>query len=206
MASDFMNKAIEYGIMSELTAYLLDNVLKQKRFWATERGIDVEMTINLALSDLQTGVFTEMLEEKLQEYHINPQTIIIDIPEALLLEDIDSVLEEFIMLKKIGVKLSIDHFGRESISLNHIERLPLDAIKIDGDIIKSMAHDVHKENIVSAILSMSKEFGFKVGANHVDSKEIRLLLEKMGCDFAQGYHFGKAVPAFEISDVIKKNT
>jgi EAL domain-containing protein (putative c-di-GMP-specific phosphodiesterase class I) len=109
------------------------------------------------------------------------------------------------MLKKIGVKLSIDHFGRESINLNYIERLPLDAVKIDGGIIKDVIHDVHKENVVSAILSMSKKLGLEVGANHVDSEEIKQLLEEMGCDFAQGYHFGKAVPAFEISDVIKNN-
>jgi len=205
LADDFMNKAIEYGIMSEITAHLLDNVFGQKKFWHSERKIDLDMTINLALSDLQSGVFTEMLEEKLVQYQINPSTIIIDIPEVVLAEDFESVLEEFYMLKKIGVKLSIDHFGKEYINLKHVERLPLDAIKIDGSIIKNMAGSEHKRRLVSSIISMSKELDLNVGANHVDSEEIRLALKELGCDFAQGHYFGKAVPAFEITDFIKKS-
>ncbi len=204
LADDFMNKAIEYGIMSEITSHLLDNVLGQKKFWYTERKIDLDMTINLALSDLQSGIFTEMLEAKLSQYGVDPTTITIDIPEVVLAEDFESVSEEFYMLKKIGVKLAIDHFGKEYINLKHIARLPLDAIKIDGSIIRNMSGDEDKKRLVSGIVSMSKELGLHIGANHVDSEEIRGVLKELGCDFAQGHYFGKAVPAFEITDIIKK--
>ncbi|NKQ41428.1 MAG: EAL domain-containing protein [Sulfurovum sp.] len=203
MADDFMAKAIEYGIMSEITSYMLDNVLGQKKFWSTEWNVDLDMTINLALSDLQSGIFAEMLEEKLFEFGINPRAIVIDIPEVVLTEDYDSVSEEFYMLSKIGVKLSIDHFGKDSINLKYIERLPLDAIKIDGSIINNMNDDDHKKRLVSSIVLLGHGLGLKVGANHVDSKKAKLELEMLGCDFAQGYYFGKAVPAFEITEVIK---
>jgi EAL domain-containing protein (putative c-di-GMP-specific phosphodiesterase class I)/GGDEF domain-containing protein len=203
LANDFLGKAIEYGVMPEITRHLLDRVLGQKKFWQTERGADLDMTINLTLSDLQSGTFAEMLEDKLSQYEIDPATITIDMPEVVLTEDFESVMEEFYMFKKIGVKLTIDHFGKEYINLKHVERLPLDAIKIDGSIIQSMAEDEHKTRLVSSIISMGKGLGLRIGANHVDSEEIRATLEELGCDFAQGYHFGKAVPAFEITDIIK---
>jgi EAL domain-containing protein (putative c-di-GMP-specific phosphodiesterase class I) len=204
LADDFMNKAIEYGVMSEITSHLLDNVLGQKKFWETEGKTELDMTINLALSDLQSGIFTEMLEQKLSEFSIDPRTIIIDIPEVVLAEDFESVSEEFYMLNKIGVKLSIDHFGKEYVNLKHVAKLPLDAIKIDGSIIKNMNESEHKRKLVSSIVSIGNEFGLSIGANYVDSEEIKRELEMIGCDFAQGHYFGKAVPAFEITDMIRK--
>ncbi len=204
LAEDFMPKAIEFNVMSEITAHLLDNVLGQKKFWSLERGLDLNMTINLALSDLQSGVFTEMLEKKLQEFSVDPKTVIIDIPEMVLAEDFDSVSEEFYMLDKMGIRLCIDHFGKESINLKHLEVLPLEAIKIDGSIIRNMAGNEHKRRLVSSIVSIGDELHMKIGANHVDSIESKETLRSLGCHFAQGHYYGKAVPAFEITKVISK--
>ena len=204
LAEDFMPKAIEFGIMSEITSHLLDNVLGQKKFWSIERGIDLDMTINLALSDLQSGVFSEMLEKKLQEFEIDPKTIIIDIPEMVLAEDFDSVSEEFYMLNKMGIRLCIDHFGKEYVNLKHLEILPLETIKIDGSIIRNMAENDHKRRLISSIVSIGDELHMKIGANHVDSLDTKVALQELGCHFAQGHYFGKAVPAFEIADVVKR--
>jgi len=204
MAENFLPKAIEYGVMSEITAHLLDNVLGQKQFWVNEGKLDLDLTINLALSDLQAGSFTEMLEEKLEQYGVDPKTIIIDIPEVVLAEDFEAVSEEFYMLRKMGVRLAIDHFGKEYINLKHIEKLPLDIIKIDGSIIENIDSSKHKTRLVSSIVSIGKDLGLRVGAIHVDSAEIKEKVATLGCEFAQGYYFGKAVPAFEITDMIKK--
>jgi len=204
LADDFMPKAIECGIMPEITSYLLDNVLGQKKFWSKERGIDLDMTINLALSDLQSGIFAEILEKKLLEFGVDPKSIIIDISEMVLAEDFDSVSEEFYMLDKMGVRLCIDHFGQESISLKHLEILPLESVKIDSSIVRNMAGNEHKRRLVSGIVSLGDELGLRIGANHVDSQETRDLLQTLGCHFAQGYYFEKAVPAFEITEVINR--
>lgn len=205
LADDFMPKAIEYGIMPEITSHLLENVLGQKKFWSKERGIDLDMTINLALSDLQSGIFTELLEKKLLEFKIDPKSIIIDIPEIVLAEDFDSVSEEFYMLSKMGVRLCIDHFGKESVSLKHLEILPLESVKIDSSIIQNIVGNEHKKRLISSIISIGNGLALKIGANHVDSEESRDLLRSLGCHFAQGHYFGKAVPAFEITDVIKRD-
>ena len=203
-ASNFMSKAVEFDVMPEITAHLLDNVLGQKKFWSVERGLELDMTINLALSDLRSGVFAEMLDKKLQAFHIDPKSIIIDIPEKVLAEDFDSVAEEFYMLSKMGVRLCIDHFGEGAINLKHLDMLPLEAIKIDESIIENMTDDEQKRRLVSSIVSVCDELHIKVGANHVDSVGTKETLRELGCHFAQGYHYGKAVPAFEITEVIKQ--
>lgn len=205
LADNFMDEAIEYGMASEITAHLLDSVLSQKKLWSTEGKIDLDLTINLALSDFQSGIFTETLEAKLIEHKIDVSNIIIDISEAILAEDFELVIEEFYLLNKIGVKLSIDHFGREFVNLRHIEHLPLHSIKIDKSIIADMVGNSHKTRLVSSIISMGAKFDIKVGATHVDSMQTKILLEELDCDFAQGYYFGKAVPAFEINDLMNNN-
>ncbi len=206
VADDFLDKAIEFGMASEITTYLLDSVLSQKKIWSMDSNTNFDLTINLALSDLQSGVFAETLENKLMEYKIEPSSIIIDIPEIILSEDFDSIIEEFHMLNKIGVKLSIDHFGKDFVNLRHIEQLPLYAIKIDKSIILDIVGNEHKMRLVSSIISMGKKFGIKVGANYVDSYQIRDLLIDLDCDFAQGYYFGKAVPAFELNKLMQNNS
>ncbi len=203
LASDFMPKAIEFGIMSEITSHLLDNVLGQKAFWSREWDVDFDMTINLALSDMQSGIFTETLEQKLFEHGIDPATITIDIPQMILDEDFESIAEEFYMLNKIGVKLALDHFGSGSINFKHIQKLSLTSIKIDGMLIKDIAVDEEIKNIIKMIIAIARGLDVKVGANHVDSELVCQEVKGLGCDFAQGHFFGKAVPAFEITEIIK---
>ena len=205
VAGDFLGKTVEHGMASEITEFLLDNVLAQKNFCTRSRKEDLELTINLSLSDLKSGVFAELLEKKMLEYSVDPASIILDIPEVFLEEDFESVLEEFFLLNKIGVKLSIDHFGANTINLKYIEQLPLHSIKIDKSIIRNINENVHKKKLLSSIVSIGNTLGVKVGASHVDSLHIKEILEKNNCDFAQGHYFGKAVPAFEINDLMNNS-
>lgn len=203
MPDIFLKQAIECGMMTEVTAHLLDSVLSQKHFWSSQMNVDLDTTINLGMPDIRSGVFTELLEEKILEYAINPLTITIDISEEVLEEDFEAVYEECYMLNKLGVKLAIDHFGKKSINLQNTGMLPLHAIKIDGSIIDGMTDKEEKIRLVSGIISMGRKFGVKVGATFVDSRAVKILLGRVGCSFAQGHYLGKPVPAFEITDLIQ---
>jgi EAL domain-containing protein (putative c-di-GMP-specific phosphodiesterase class I) len=163
---------------------------------------DLDTTINLSLSDIHSSVFTEALEKKIIEYEINPATITIDISEEIFEEDFKAVFEECYMLEKLGVKLAIDHFGKGSITLKNLSLLPLHAIKIDGSIIEGVEIEEEKVRLVSGMISMGRKLGLEVGATFVDSRAVKIVLGRVGCNFAQGNYLGKAVPAFEITDLI----
>jgi EAL domain-containing protein (putative c-di-GMP-specific phosphodiesterase class I)/GGDEF domain-containing protein len=198
----FLQQAIECNMMTEVTSHLLDHVLSQKRFWSTQVNEDLDTTINLSISDIHSGVFTEALEKKILEYEINPATITIDISEEIFEQDFKSVFEECYMLEKLGVKLAVDHFGKGSITLKNLSVLPLHAIKIDGSVIEGVEIEEDKVRLVSGMISMGRKLGLDVGATFVDSEAVKIVLGRVGCSFAQGNYLGKAAPAFEITDLM----
>ena len=205
MPDFFLQQATECNMMTEVTAYLLDRVLSQKRFWSAQMNKDIDTTINLGMSDIRSGVFTEMLEKKMLEYNIDPSMVTIDISEDILNADYEAVFEECYMLDRLGVKLAIDHFGKESISLNHLTTLPLHAIKMDKSMIEGISEKEEKLRLVSGVISMGRKLDMEVGATFVDSATVKMLLGRINCQFAQGNYLGKAVPAFEITDLIRNS-
>jgi EAL domain-containing protein (putative c-di-GMP-specific phosphodiesterase class I)/GGDEF domain-containing protein len=200
----FLEQAIEYDMMTEVTTHLLDSVLSQKRFWSTQTQKEFTTTINLSIADVRSGIFTETLEKKLFEYEITPSTIIIDISEEILEEDFKAVFEECYILNKLGVKLTIDHFGKNSVNLIQISNLPLYAIKLDGSIVDTIAVKEEKIRLVSGIISMGKKLGIEVGATFIDSEVTKTLLSRVMCDFGQGNYLGKAMSAFEIMELLRE--
>jgi len=202
MPDFFLQKAIECNMMTEITSHLLDRILSQKRFWFMQMKKDLDTTINLSLSDIKSGIFSEVLEKKILEHMIDPKTITIDISEEILEVDYEAVFEECYMLNKLGVKLAIDHFGKGSISLRNIGRLPLHTIKIDGSIIEGIEQKEDNLRLASGIVSMGRKLDFEVGATFVDTNTIKILLGRIGCQFAQGNYLGKAAPAFEITPLL----
>ena len=205
MPDFFLQQAVECNMMTEVTAYLLDHVLSQKRFWSTQMGKNIDTTINLGISDIRSGVFTEMLEKKMLEYDTDPSMVTIDISEEILEKGYDAVFEECYMLNKLGVKLAIDHFGKGNISLGYLATLPLHAIKMDKSMITGITEKEGKLRLVSGIISMGRKLDIEVGATFVDSKMVKILLARINCQFVQGNYLGKAVPAFEITDLIRNN-
>jgi len=203
MPEFFLQQATECNMMTEVTAHLLDRVLSQKRFWSVQMNRDLDTTINLGISDIRSGVFTEMLEKKMIEYDIDSSMVTIDISEEVLEMDYEAVFEECYMLNKLGVKLAIDHFGKGSISLNHLTTLPLHAIKMDKSMIAGITEKEEKLRLVSGIISMGRKLDMEVGATFVDSGTVKTLLGRINCHFAQGNYLGKAVPAFEITDLMQ---
>ena len=199
----FLPQAIESNMMTEVTAHLLDRVLSQKMFWLAQMGKDIDTTINLGISDIRSGVFTEMLEQKILEYHIDPATITIDISEEILEMEYEAVFEECYMLSKLGVKLAVDHFGRGSITLRNLATLPLYSIKMGAPLVSHIAEKEEKLRLVSGVISMGRKMDIQVGATFVDSENIKTLLHRMGCHFAQGNYLGKPMPAFEVADLVR---
>ena len=201
---DFVPKAIELGVMHKITDNLLENVLVQKKFWENEFKRELSFTINLAFEDLQSRYFVEILQNKLLKHRVDPSTITIDMQESSLDENLEVVIEELNAIEQIGVKICLEHFAKDFTNLKYLEFLPIDKIKIDSSIIARSNQSRHKKRLISIITSIGKALDMKVGAIHVDSLEIKNLIEQAGCDFAQGYYFGKPMPAHEVSELLMK--
>jgi len=202
-AADFLDKAVKLNVLTEITDYLLENVLSHKSSWDSFGIEDFNLSINLAMSELRVANFAEKLEQKLYEHTINPKTITIDLSEKLLGEDIRLLQNEVETLKKVGVKIAMDSFGEGFTHLKFLEELPFDTIKIDKSLIHGIEKSNDKRKLVAAIIAMGKGLGVSVGATYIDTEETYNTLRELGCDYGQGYFYSKALPFFEMLNFIQ---
>jgi EAL domain-containing protein (putative c-di-GMP-specific phosphodiesterase class I) len=98
----------------------------------------------------------------------------------------------------MGVGISIDDFGTGYSSLAYLKRLPADALKIDRSFVEGLGEDIEDTAIVGMIIELAHTLGVEAVAEGVETEEQAVLLEEMGCDMAQGYHFSKPLPPEDV--------
>ena len=106
------------------------------------------------------------------------------------------------MLRDMGVRVAVDDFGVGYSSLTYVKRLPVTRIKIDQSFVRDLRHNVSDVAIVRAILTLGHGMGLEILAEGVENAEQERLLREEGCDFAQGYHFGRPMPEAEFTDLL----
>jgi EAL domain-containing protein (putative c-di-GMP-specific phosphodiesterase class I) len=119
------------------------------------------------------------------------------------MRDAAATLATLVELKRLGVQVGIDDFGTGYSSLAYLSRLPIDVLKIDRSFIVSL-DTPENSRIVSALISLSHALGLTVVAEGVESQAHVTALTELGCDIAQGYLFGKALPATDITGFLGK--
>ena len=118
--------------------------------------------------------------------------------------DPTQALEILKALHAMKVRLSIDDFGTGYSSLAYIKKLPIDTIKIDKSFVMDMASDANDAAIVRATLGMAHNLGLKVVAEGIETQEAWHMLEKLGCDVAQGYLISRPLPADQLNTLLSE--
>ena len=118
------------------------------------------------------------------------------------MEDVERLIEIIEALSSRGIRTYIDDFGTGYSSLAYLKKLPVYALKIDREFVKDIPSDRDDLEIVRATLLLAQTFGLKTVAEGVENREQADILRELGCDFAQGYYFGKPVPAEDFERII----
>jgi EAL domain-containing protein (putative c-di-GMP-specific phosphodiesterase class I) len=147
----------------------------------------------------------------LARYHIQPQRLVVEITEAVLMHDnpeIRTILNE---IHTFGCRIALDDFGTGYSSLSYMSRFPVDIVKIDQSFIRSLtekADDVGTKNrmLVEGISAISHKMNCKVVAEGVETEEQRALLKAMGIDYCQGYLFSKPKEITDLISALSINT
>jgi EAL domain-containing protein (putative c-di-GMP-specific phosphodiesterase class I) len=106
-------------------------------------------------------------------------------------------------MKEMGLKIALDDFGTGYSSLNYLRKFPLDYLKIDKSFIDNLTQDKGTDAVADAIVSIAHKLGMQAIAEGVETVEQLGFLDKIGCDFIQGYYFYRPMPAAEIEALIK---
>ncbi|MEA3454904.1 MAG: GGDEF domain-containing phosphodiesterase [Campylobacterota bacterium] len=199
----FIHMAETSGLIIDIGEYVLEEVIRQHRHWSEFGFKDIEISINLSVRELLTYQLGERLEQLFIDEKVNPRYFNLDMSEGDAMEDAIKADLEFSILKKIGVNLSIDHFGVGGSSIEQLQKLPIHTLKIDRSLLNNVDTDKNHQETVKAIVVLAHALNLEVVAGGIETKEQYSMLKKLGCDHAQGYIFSKPAPAFEFQELIR---
>ncbi len=187
------------SISIKIGDWVISNTLSQLDKWH-KSGLKLTTSINISALHLQQSNFVNNLENKLSEYpDIENNYLELEILETSALDDIEHVSEIMTRCQKLGVNFALDDFGTGYSSLTYLKRLPASKLKIDQTFVSDMLNNSDDLAIVEGILGLSSAFKRQPIAEGVETIEDGIMLQKLGCDIAQGNIIAKPMPAEDLN-------
>jgi len=201
--AQFIPIAEEAGLILPIGAWVLREACTQARAWA-DAGMKVKtVTVNVSETELQSDQFLDGLFETLNTTGLDPKWLELDITESALRKRIEHKMPILKVLRDRGVKVSADNFGTGYSSLASLQKVPLDALKIDRTFIRRITDNSGETTKVSAMVEMGRKLKLRVVANGVERTEDLELLWDHNCDEALGYYFGEPAPPEQFCEMLR---
>jgi diguanylate cyclase (GGDEF)-like protein/PAS domain S-box-containing protein len=192
----FIPLAEETGLIVRLGGWVLTEACTQIQHWR-ERYPDLPLTVSVNISgrQLQGVGITQALQAALAVSGVDPDRVVLEITESVLMQQTESVLERLRQLKALGVRLAIDDFGTGYSSLSYLQRFPIDTLKIAKPFVEEVGLGAERAALARAIVGLGDALKLDTIAEGVERAEQRLALLGMGCGMGQGHYFARAMPA-----------
>jgi EAL domain-containing protein (putative c-di-GMP-specific phosphodiesterase class I) len=191
MPADFIAVAEETRLIAPIGAAVLRTAVAQMNEWSG--ACECTMSVNLSMRQLEDPDLIPRLQALLAS-QTNRWRLSFEITESAVMEDAKTAMETFARIRDLGIELCIDDFGTGYSSLSYLIHMPIAAVKIDQSFIANLARGGDGEEMVRTIIALAHNLGLKTVAEGVETAEHMRHLEELGCDFAQGYFFGKPMP------------
>jgi EAL domain-containing protein (putative c-di-GMP-specific phosphodiesterase class I) len=168
---------------------------------------DFVIAVNLSARQLRQRRFVNRLAETLARHGVAPARLELEVTESQLMDHPEEAREALAQLKLLGVRLSIDDFGTGYSSLSHLQRFPVDCIKIDRSFLGGHG-DLHNGHavITRAIIALGHNLQLQVIAEGVETREQLTFLRDHDCDQMQGYYFSAALAQDGLQDMLRRDT
>lgn len=186
----FIPVAEKTGMINEMGKSVLEIACREAASWA----IPAKISVNVSPVQLSSEAFAGIVLSILNETGLPAERLELEVTESSLFIESNTPMNTLNMLRGMGVQISIDDFGTGYSSLSRLSRLAFDKIKIDKSFVHSISTQEDALNIIRLITGMAKSLNMKAVAEGVETKEQLESLQVLGCDFSQGYLFGKPQP------------
>lgn len=179
--------------------WVLDAACRQLAVWAgQDQTRELTVAVNVSPVQFRQRDFVDQVREVLEQTGANPQCLVLEVTESLLMVDPGWVRDTMLTLRDLGIRFALDDFGTGYSSLHYLKRLPLDELKIDQSFIHDMLEDPAGSAIVEATIALAAKLDLEVTAEGVETVEQHRRLEEQGCRFFQGYLFGRPAPVDDL--------
>jgi diguanylate cyclase (GGDEF)-like protein/PAS domain S-box-containing protein len=198
----FIPLAEETGLIVPLGLWVLRTACAQTRKWHEAGFGGLVVSVNLSPRQFRERDLVPMVGRVLDETGLPPDCLELEITENVVMHSVVEAIETLERLSSLGIRLSLDDFGRGYSSLYYLKRFPMNTLKIDRSFVADIATDRNDAAIVDTIISMGRSLNLMVIAEGVETEEQLALLRKHKCDQMQGFLFSRPVPADEITALL----
>ncbi len=194
----FVPMAEECGLVEEMGNWVLRQACRQMADWR-RRGVAVpRVSVNLSASSFDSATLPAQLQQLLADHRLQPQDLVLEITESVMLSPQARVLHNLDAIQKLGIDLSLDDFGTGYSSLSHLHRLPINELKLDMSFVRDIEHSETARTLITSVLRIGENLRKHVVAEGVETEIQRRFLADEGCEVLQGYLFSPALPAREL--------
>tara|TARA_R110000751_G_scaffold98096_5_gene190928 strand:- start:24075 stop:27098 length:3024 start_codon:yes stop_codon:yes gene_type:complete len=202
--AEFIPIAEQSNLIVAIGEFVIVAVLKTLKQWF-EQGYQVlPVSINIAGRHLVSPEFLPFIKSQLALYNIDGKYLEIEITESMLIEDIENCVSILNELKSLNCNVSVDDFGTGYSSLSYLKILPLDILKIDRSFVAESDVKLEDAEICATIVNLAKSLKLTAIAEGIETASQLATLQKMGCEYFQGYYFHRPKSVAEINKLLTK--
>jgi diguanylate cyclase (GGDEF)-like protein/PAS domain S-box-containing protein len=199
----FIPVAEESDLIFRLGEWVLRAACKQLHDWQ-QQGFALPVAVNVSARQFRDPKLADLVVEVMSDSRVDPHLVQIELTETAIMQDAHASVMTLERLKSRGVSISIDDFGIGYSSLSYLKRLPLDTLKIDQSFVRDIATDNNDAAIVRAIIGLARSLGIKVLAEGVEDDTQLSFLNNYGCNYGQGFLFGRPVVPEVFVELVRK--
>ena len=183
------------GFITKLDQFVWDKVGATLRSWLDKGYPEIPVSVNVSRADIGQSDLPEILLGILRKYNLEPRMLHLEITESAYTESPDQIITVVDQLRTLGFVIEMDDFGSGYSSLNMLNQMKLDVLKLDMQFVRNETAKPVDQGILRFIVGLARWMNLEVVAEGVETREQLSRLRELGCDYAQGYLLGKPMPA-----------
>ena len=190
---DFIPLAEQTGLIVPIGRWVLEEACRQAAMWKAE-GLELGICVNVSTYQLGREEFETDVRQALRESAIEPSSLTLEVTETTIMRDVVVAHDRLEEVKALGVRIAIDDFGTGFASLSHLQRMPVDSLKVDRSFVAALDDGGQSRELLEAILGVAQALSLSVIAEGIETPAQMTTIQEMGCDMAQGFLVGRPSP------------
>jgi len=201
--AEFIPIAEKNNEIIKIGHWVLQQACEQIKAWEAHPTLGkVRLSVNISAKQFLYINFIKELREIITSTDIDPDLLKLELTETAVIDNIDDVISKMKVLKKMGIRVSLDDFGIGHSSLVYLKKLPVTQIKIDQSFVHDVLTDTNDAAIIKMVLAVGKTIHCDIVAEGVEQLEQFELLKKFGCHYFQGFYFSKPLSASNFEKLV----
>lgn len=188
---EFIPLAEKYGLINSITEWVLRQACKDAKKWSIFASTPLRMSVNISPYQLRYPDLCTRIRHVLEETNFDPHLLTLELVETTLIKDFENANKIIKQLQSLGISIALDDFGDGYASLNYLQNLSFNTVKIDKSFITSIQKDERKMVIVKGMIAIAKALHLKIIAEGIETQCDLDFINQESCDSAQGYFFSR---------------